>query len=392
MPVSVTIRDGTLKSLGPLVWTKVDVTARYNRVGSWAITVPVTPATWALTSTQDLGVIVNWNGVFTFSGFMETWNPTRTVDPQTGAITDAIILSGADDLGLIANRYAYPNPLVAWSSQTNSSADAQTGVHCETAIKHYVNVNAGPGALPARRAPYLTIAADSARGGIVSYTAKIVNGTDLALMNIVRFLTATGGPLGCSVTQVGGSLVFDCYVPRDLSRTAWFSPDLGNLRTYNLSSSTPTLTNALVRGQTTYAEVAGTDATNAWRHLEGLVDQSGTTDLNQINQAGTDAIAQGAGAAQLQLQTVDLPRLRFGVDYGLGDRVTVELKAGVSYTDLVSGVQLVADATTGTAYTETVTPMIGAAGVDVANDKTALALLAAEVRALRKALQRQGAI
>jgi Siphovirus ReqiPepy6 Gp37-like protein len=387
VPVSVTVRDTNLVSKGLLNWSKVDITARYNQVGAWAVTIPDTASNRALAGISDLGVVVNWNGVYTFTGYLETWAPSLSVDAATGAVTNTLVLSGADDLGLIANRIAYPAPGSAWSAQTTSSADAQTG-HLETVIKHYVNVNCGPGALAARRAPHLTVAADAARGATVSYSAKFSTGVDLTLMNIIRTLVATGGPLGVSVVQSGGSLIFDCYVPRDLSTTAWFSPDLGNLRGYNLSSTTPTATNAMVRGQTTFAEVTGAGASDGWQHIEVLVDQSSTTDATQITQAGTDAITQGAGAVQLQITAVDLPRLAFGTDYGLGDKVTVEYQPGVTSTDIVSAIQLVADASSGTAYTETVTPTIGASQSDIGTDKTALAKLAAEVRALRSALQR----
>jgi hypothetical protein len=385
--VSVEVRDTNLVSKGPLTWTKVDATTRYNRVGAWSITIPDTPTNRVLANITDLGVLVNWNGVFTFTGFLEDWNPVRSIDATTGAYVDSLVLSGADDLGVVANRIAYPNPAVVWTSQTAGGSDLQTG-HCETVIKHFVNLNAGPGALTGRRAPHLTVATDLGRGTTVSYAARFANGVDLTLMNIIRLLVATGGPLGVSVVQSGGNLVFDCYVPRDLSQTAWFSPQLGNLRTFNLSVANPTATNALVRGASTFTESLGTDAGNAWRHTELLIDQSGSTDATQITQAGTDAIAQGAGSTHLQLQAVDLPQLAFGTHYGLGDRVTVEIQPGVSYTDIVTAVQLVADATAGTAYTETATPTIGVSEADIGSDKTALSMLAAEVRAIRKALQR----
>ncbi|MCW2917659.1 MAG: hypothetical protein JWN52_5727 [Actinomycetia bacterium] len=389
MAVSVEARDGNLNMIGPIVWDKVDLISRYNQVGAWTLTLPATPQNWALANVSNLGILVDWNGVYTFSGYLETWAPSRAI-ADNGAVIDTITLSGADDLGLIANRIAYPVPASPWAAQTAGASDAQTGV-CETVIKHFVNVNAGPGALVARRAPHLTIATDLARGTTVSFTARIQDGTDIALMSIIRLLVATGGPMGVKVTQTGANLVFDVYVPRDLHDLAWFSPQLGNLRTFSLTDSTPTATSALVRGSTAFTEISSADASNAWRHAEVLVDQAGSTDATQMTQAGTDAITQGAGAAQLQLQIVDLPLLRFGADYGLGDRVTVEIRNGVSYADIVTAVQLVADSS-GSNYVETVTPTIGAAGSDSSGDATATARLAAEVRALRKALQRLQAV
>lgn len=385
MAVMVEGRDGNLRSLGPVVWSKVDLTPRYNAVGAWTITLPSTPANWKLADTPDLGITVDWNGVYKFSGYLETWNPSKSID-DNGVPTETITLSGADDLGLVANRLAFPNPAAVWASQTAGAADSQTG-KLETVIKHYVNVNAGPGAIATRRAPHLTVAADVARGGTVAYLARLADGTDLPLMDIIRKLVATGGPLGVSVVQNGTSLVFDTYVPADRTDTAWFSYEAGGLRSYNLSDSAPTCTNALVRGSTTFIEVTGAGHDDAWKYVEQLVDQASSTDATEMTQAGQDAVVQGAGAASLAVTTIDLPHRSFGVDYNLGDQVTIEIREGVTYPDIVSAVQLVADATSQT-YTETVTPTIGASDQDIGDDPTVTARLAAKVRELERQIKR----
>jgi Siphovirus ReqiPepy6 Gp37-like protein len=384
MAVSVNARDGNLNFLQPIVWSKVDLITRYNQVGAFTLTLPPTEQNWALSNVTDLGVVVDWNGVYQFTGYVETFNPQKQIDDSTGQITETITLSGADDLAPIANRIAYPDPSKTWPNQLTTSQDAQTAVKLESAIKHYVNLNAGPGAISTRQAPNLTVATNSARGGTVTYLARLADGTDLSLMDIIRSVVATGGPMGVSVTQTGGDLVFDVYIPRDLSKTAWFSYALGNLRAHNLSTTTPTCTNALVRGTSTFVEVTDC-STDGWTRTEVLVDQSSTTDSTTMTQAGQDAITQGAGAAALTMTPIDLPFLSFGTDYGLGDTVTVEIRDGVTYTDVVSQVELVADAT-GTNYLETVTPTIGLTSTDLGDNQTATALLAAKVRKLERLL------
>lgn len=389
MAVSINARDGDLNMLQPIAWSKVDLIPRYNQVGAFTLTLPPTDQNWTLSDVTDLGVVVDWNGVYQFTGYVETFNPQKQIDDTTGAITETITLAGADDLAPVANRIAYPDPSKTWPNQLTTSQDAQTAVKLESAIKHYVNLNAGPGAISTRRAPNLTVATDLARGGTVTYLARLADGTDLSLMDIIRSLVATGGPMGVSVTQTGGDLVFDCYVPRDLSAIAWFSYALGNLRGHNLSTTTPTCTSALVRGTSTFAEVTD-GSTDGWTRTEVLVDQSSTTDTTTMTQAGQDAIVQGAGAAVLTTTPIDLPNLAFGVDYGLGDTVTVEIRDGVTYTDVISQVELTADAT-GTTYIETVTPTVGLTSTDLGDNQTATALLAAKVRKLERLLtQLQG--
>jgi hypothetical protein len=387
VPVSVEALDGNLNPLGPISYIKTEFTPRYNQVGSWTLTLPATDKNWELAATTDLCISSNWNGVWSGFGFLETWNPSRTIDNTTGLVTDTITLSGADGLGLIANRMAYPKPTSAWPSQLTTSTDVQTTVALETAIKHFCNVNAGPGAITTRRAPHLTIATDAARGATVSYTVQLSAGTDLPLMDLFRTLIATAGPLGLSVTLESGALVFDCYVPVDRSKTAYFSYGLGNLRTHNLSITNPTCTNALVRGASTFIEVTDGSA-DGWTRTELLVDQSSSTDATAMTTAGDDAIVQGAGAATLAVEAIDLPRLRFGRDFNLGDVVSAEIRPGAVYADIVSQVALVADATSGQAYAETVTTTIGASGSDIGDNATATARLAARIRALERELKR----
>ena len=56
----------------------------------------------------------------------------------------------------------------------------------ETAIKHYVNNNIGPGAIPSRRHSLLGIGTDLARGSNVSYTVKFGTSVDLNLLDVIR--------------------------------------------------------------------------------------------------------------------------------------------------------------------------------------------------------------
>ena len=387
MAVSITALDGNLNPLGQFQFEKIDIITTYNQVGSWVLTLPPTLQNAILADTADLCISVNWNGIFTFGGYLETWEPIRTVDDTSGQVTDTIVLTGADYLGLVANRFAWPAPALVWTSQTAIAADTQTAVACETAIKHFVNVNAGPGALAARRIPHLTVATDLTRGGTVTYSAKFTLGTDLPLMDIVRTLVATGGPLGVQVGQIGSGLVFDCYAPRDLSKTAWFSYELGNLRSHDLAVTTPTVTAALVRGQTAYIQVDAAGTADAWQYAELLVDQSGSTLAADLATAAADALATGAGVATLKITTIDLPRLTFGTDYSIGDTVTIEIQPGAVYTDILSQVELIADST-GQDYVETVTATVGPLADAGVTDVTATAKLAAKLRNLERQIKR----
>jgi hypothetical protein len=94
---------------------------------------------------------------------------------------------------------------------------------------------------------------------------------------------ATRGPIGVQAVQRGRELVFDYYLPRDLTGQAWFSPELGNLTQADLSDTAATTTNALVAGSgqgstRAFVEVTGPDTGGPWRRVETFVDQRSTSD------------------------------------------------------------------------------------------------------------------
>jgi hypothetical protein len=156
----------------------------------------------------------------------------------------------------------------------------------------------------------------------------------------------------------------------------------------------PTGNAVLVQSKVTageFTETEGALATSPWRRVEQFVDQSSTDTADDVTVAANQAVAAGAGKVSIGATVVDLPRLRFGNDapgvqgYRVGDIATLDIREGVTYTDVISKAQLVADAT-GDTYSETVTPTIGTATDDAA-DQTISSKLSARLRALERALR-----
>jgi hypothetical protein len=393
--VSAEVFDAsTLTSQGVLNIENMSANLLFNQVGSWSTMVPYTDALWNLLQDMlaDQGFIVwfNWGGQFKFGGKCEIPAYQNSVPGVNSAavftVGEQIVLSGATLEAIVANRLAFPAPTLAWGSQTYAASDVQSAVPCETAIKHFVTANLGPSAAVARRFPLLAVASNLARGGTVSYTVKFAANVDLGLMDIIRSLIATGGPLGVSVMldEGGGGITFDVFEPNDLSGTAYFSKRLGNLTSVGLQIEDPTLTDACVLGQVTPILVTGTGAGNPWTKIETLVDQSSSTDATQNTQSGNDAIASGIASPTLSMSAQDLPQLEFGTDYYLGDKVTVEVADGDQYSDIVSQVQLMLDGSQSPPVS--VTPTIGVPA-DAGNTTTSLTnQLTKRVRKIERAL------
>jgi hypothetical protein len=392
----------------PITWSKLDVNGiRHNQVGAFTLTVPATDRNWDLVVLDGngdfvpFGSYVDWNGVFQVPLLVEGYNPSKQVD-DTGNTIETITFTGADFLALLANRMVF-RTAAAWSSQTIGSTTVTD--KAETVIKNLITANAVSASETARNVPNLTVAPDLARGGTVSYTTVIkdpaattVDKTATigdSLMDMVRAV-ALQSPIGVRIDLVDGELVVDCYIPRDLSELAVFSTDLGNLRAWALSDAAPTSNAILMQSGATsgaFTETSGAGATDPWRRVETFSDQSSTNDAAQITAAQNEAVAQGAPVRQLNMTGVDIPRLRFGKDatgvqgYGVGDLVGGDLHDGITYTDIISAVQLTADATA-EPYTERVTPTVGTADDSGGDDTTAVARLAARVRALEQLLKR----
>lgn len=401
------LKLGTLKRGRPIVFDKIDVTVAHNAVGSFVLEMPANPRNWELIQLDaggelvPVGLVLTWRGgVYEVVLLAEDWDFKRAV--TDGQIVETLVLTGADMLALLANRIAYPNPASTWPSQTITTG-TYTG-NAESVIKTIVSANLVTAGDTARRVPNLTVATNLNRGGSVTY--KVVPpdpaataGTQIttvaqSLMDMVRAVDLQS-PMGVRITLGASSLVLDVYQPQDLTEAAVFSGPLGNLPEAGLSVTAPTGNAILLQSKVTgsaFTQANGYGYNNPWRRVEVFSDQSSTDTAADITTAGNEAVAAGAGQVKIAVTAIDLPRLRFGATdpaagiqgYQVGDKVTLDIRDGVTYSDVISKVQLVAD-TTGDTYTETVTPTIGVG--DDATDKTINAKLSAKLRALERALR-----
>jgi len=390
--VWVEILDANLVRQGVIQFATITAQLYYNAVGSWSMTVPYSDFLWKIMMAGDFFVNINWRGLFSFGGKCEQPGYSDSIPGSTGSSVPGpyITLSGADYLALIANRIVYPTPANAWSAQTAAGTDPVSNVPLETAIKHYVNNNVGPAAIASRRIAPLSIATDQGRGSNISYTAKFVQGGNLNLMDVIRALIAqagSGNAMGVSVARQASthSLLFDCYVPRNLSGKAWFSRDLGNLTAISFSLTDPTCTDALVQGSgTNFIQRTASNKTQ-YNQTEQFIDSSSETDTNNLNSTAQQAILSGAAGPTLSATLADTPYLTFGRDYGLGDIVTIEVRPGNTYSDVITGVTLTADPSQ-TPMISAV-PTVGQNANATATDQSIIGQLTKRIRTLERRLR-----
>jgi Siphovirus ReqiPepy6 Gp37-like protein len=389
--VWVEILDKNLVSQGVIQFINLTANLYYNAVGSWSMTVPYSDMLWNMMMSGDFMVNINWRGLFSFGGKCEQPGYTDSIPGSTGGYSSLngpfILLSGADYLALIANKIAYPNPTVAWASQTAAGADTVTAIPVESAIKHYVSRNLGSAALASRMHSLLDIATDQARGGNVTYSVKFGSGVDLNLLDIIRTLiNNSGAQMGVSITRNAPAhrLTMDVYIPRNLTGKAWFSEQLGNLTAIDFYVTDPTITDALYQGSgTIFVQQTASNKTQ-WNQAETFTDDSSETVLSNVTAAAVATLGGGAQGPNMSITATDTPFLTFGRDYRLGDLVSCEVRNGAVYSDVVSGVLLTADPTQTPMLS--VVPTIGNSNLSTANDQSIIGQLTTRIKALERKL------
>ncbi|WP_440066436.1 siphovirus ReqiPepy6 Gp37-like family protein [Streptosporangium sp. OZ121] len=369
----VEARDGNFKRLGVIEqYTSLEVIARFCDVGSWVLKVP---GDYQGDLLKPGGGIVVWvDGLDQpvmsgpVSSIVHSWDAD---EPGAGALT----LSGVSDEQILFGRTTYPQPGNSIYEQTIDAASGQAPVG--TVIADLVNLNAGPGARGNRRVPGLTVTPSTA-GRPVYWRSRFDNlgakANELALAHGVGWQIKQGA---------SGQVVFSVYTPRDLSGTAVFSREIGNLASFSYSLTAPAATRFLAaaqgEGRDRYVrayiedgsglqadpnEVSGTYSfpENGWSNYwpEQFIDRRDIpvaynssheainpdtgepANLSDI-EALDDAIAEDAlaahGRASLSLGPLDMPKLRFGQHYRLGDTVTAVIN-GVTVTDILREVRL----------------------------------------------------
>lgn len=323
---------------------QLDAVLKYNDVGAWSIQVPTTDAAIALAQPGMSAVIQGSNG-WQISGpvtkIERDWGTTGT---GSSDVADYFVISGVSDNTALWERVCWPcaasgAPPAIFS---DSAHDNRSGP-AESVMIDYVLANMGGGAWSSgsyanRKMPNLTFNPDQGRGSSVSYSARF----DI-LGDLLQQIAIAGGGLGFDIVDD----VFTVYEPRDLSKSAVFSADMGNLLAFQYSLDSPTATSVIVGGgdqDVLRTFVVGEDdvAQSLWRRIEIFHDQRGTTDPTQLSQTLETDLTNDAAQTGLSLRPIDIPTLSFGTDYRLGDLVTVDVD-GQDITDVVQQVEITLD-------------------------------------------------
>lgn len=350
---AIMITSPSLTVLGdPIVcWTQIDVTLRFNEPSSGFFVVPA----FKFITDQVVGgsrVMLMRDSTLLLAGPIEKWLHEQSDDGENSGV-GRLTVHFADDLALVVARVTYPNPTLTPEQQTTD--EWTYSGNAETALRNLVNLNAGPGALVARRVPMLALGPVASVGSSVNVVAKRMQ----PLGDVARDIAFVGGNLGFRTWQASGQILFGVYAPVNKAGVVRFSFGLGNLKYRSYEVTAPTATAVSVGGQGSGSDAAMIERVNAsqqsqWGRFEKHVARPGSSSLQSLQEDGDQELGNSAAQTRLAANTSDVPDQVFGTHYNVGDIVSIEAWPGTVVNDIVRTVHLQVSATAGEYVSATV--------------------------------------
>jgi hypothetical protein len=295
---------------------------RHMGIGKAVASTTLTADRW-LALAPGNGVTLFRDGRQEFTGLVVTRR--QSWDAESGRAVIQFECEG--DETRLADTLVFPDPLRAADDQTVNNYWRYTG-RASTAMQRLISDQVGPTARADRQVTGLTLGDDPGTGVSRAWSA-LFNSDGNALGTLQKMSVASGANLGLRMTASAGVLRVDITAPRNIP-TAVFSADLSNLVAYDYSESAPTVTHALSAGQgdlkARQRKLAATTDPVAlqWRRQRwSYIDRRDTADTAELLQEAQDALGEGGPTVSLTVTLTDSDAATYGVDWQLGDRISV---------------------------------------------------------------------
>lgn len=230
-----------------------------------------------------------------------------------------------------------PTPGRALDDQTATDYYRATGPTVDV-LHDLIDSHIGPGARVENRAG-IEVEDSNGQGSKRTVKTRFKN-----LLEVCQGIAKNDGAIGfrTALTAAGVPRV-GWFTARDLTRAIRLSEANGAVASYELTESAPTVTRVLVAGQgqgSARTLRVRTGNANDWGPGDGLQttvfqDRRDSDDTAELDTAGDETLAEGVATAAITLEVNDIAGKRLGVDFNVGDRVTVQLAEGVTVQDTV---------------------------------------------------------
>lgn len=285
---------------------------RHNAISTWELALPRdSGGADALLTVEHPRVQLRIDGTTLESGPV-----TRFARTQSGA-DDDLTVHGVDDTAWLARRVAHPTPGKAAPPYNTTAYDTRAG-NAAQVLAQYVDVNAGPGAVAARRVPGLTVPVPAPAGAAVNLSARYEN--------LLDFVAGAANAAGLGFRVVDLSL----QVFSPVLRSAVFAVDLGTLAETESIAESPEANFVYVAGQgegtaRTIVEVSDAASVTGWGRVETFQDRRDTNDPALLAFAGNETLARAVIPPTVAMVPLQRPGQQFPTDWNLSDRVTIRI-------------------------------------------------------------------
>ena len=235
-----------------------------------------------------------------------------------GEISESWTVTGRDLGAILQGR------ICLHGTSSGTGYDEQIDVVGETAMRHYVEVNAVNPTDPNRAIPGLDLMlVDQGRGGKVKVRARFQG-----LAEILESIALQSG-LGWDVIYSFDTdeILFDVLEGADRSAEILLSPRLGNclIAGYRAClSDAPTLAVVAGQGEAADREIVEVGAAAGWDRREVFVDARDLDATYALIARGEEKLAEVGETTTLEVEYIPTPTYRYMTDFDLGDIVSAE--------------------------------------------------------------------
>lgn len=325
-------------------YSELKFTPTFNDVGDWTLTLPY--ADQALLLEPGRLVTIDWRGI------RSTWevNPFNpSSDEETGETVLAI--SGVGALSRLGWEQAWPDPNRPIDSQPVTSPEdpAPFRGSAETVARLLVAGN-----LRDRYGMDIVCPVSQGRGTAVTARPVFDN-----LLELVTKLARDGG-IGVDIGLVDvaesstrARLTLQFWTPMNRAKSILLTAAAGTLDKWEQVDTAPTATKALVGGAGNggadrFFTIVTTPASEAaalrWGgHRVVFVDGPATFDPAELQQAGREALAEGAETRTLALTSAESEGQQAFRHFNVGDIATGEVLTGASVQDVIRSITVTVD-------------------------------------------------
>lgn len=251
-----------------------------------------------------------------------------------------------DTVNIIGNEYAadlFSVRICLYGTQTGTGYDTQTG-DVETVMRHYINANILESSDDARHDPIMQLeSVNSERGETIIVSARFETLLDV----LSSCVSAGGGSVGWEAVVVaaddetcGWYLRWQIVETTDRTQTQTdtnpvvLSEEFGTAKISDYCDTLPETNIVIVGSQgegalRTQTQIGLSTLTGIMRR-ESFLDARDTNDAAEIAQRGNERIVD-ALTTSIEFEYLDNYQCRYGIDFELGDTVTVDAGAYGTY-------------------------------------------------------------